>query len=85
LRIQIRTLLYLLYLVVNVLTSSGPAHYTAASATGDCCGGVWGVKNNVVHLVGFHIFGDITRNGFVPITPELLKVLSGSGVFQPSL
>lgn len=67
------------------VSKSGVATYTASSKTGDCGGGVWAVKNNTTHLVGFHIYGDVTNNGFVAISKELMDRISGSAVFQPSL
>jgi hypothetical protein len=66
-------------------TGTKIAYYSACSQEGDCGGGVWSVKDGTVHLVGLHILGDKTRNGFVPITPELLKRLGDGSVFRPSL
>jgi hypothetical protein len=65
--------------------NSGVATYDASSSFGDCCGGVWAVANDSTQLVGFHNWGSPSKNGFIPITKELLACLSGSSVFRESL
>jgi len=67
------------------VSSGGAVTYTASSQEGDCGGGVWAVKDNSVHLVGFHIFGAPSGNGFVPISKNLMDILNGAEVFRPSL